>query len=110
MLVFIEKPLITIFLPSFSPIFIISPKRSIKEAKVPTKSRPSAFLKIFSNYHFETEVLVASIRHPHHVTKAALLGAHIATMPYDVFSKLILHPLTDSGLKKFLADWKKTKL
>ncbi|MBI2523892.1 fructose-6-phosphate aldolase [Candidatus Peregrinibacteria bacterium] len=58
---------------------------------------------------FDTEVLVASIRHPRHVAQAAMLGAHICTIPYEVFLKLPHHPLTDSGLKKFLEDWRKIK-
>jgi transaldolase len=59
------------------------------------------------NYGFETQVLVASTRHPRHIVDAAKLGAHIATVPYDVFKKLPHHALTDAGLKKFLEDWKK---
>ena len=62
---------------------------------------------IYNNYGFETEVLVASIRHPIHVQQAALIGAHVCTMPLKVIDQLIKHPLTDSGLEKFLADWKK---
>ncbi len=54
---------------------------------------------------YETNVLAASLRHPMHVIDAALAGADIATMPYDVFTKLVKHPLTDSGLERFLADW-----
>ncbi len=64
---------------------------------------------IYRNYDFETQVLVASVRHPIHVVQSALMGADVATMPYAVFSQLIKHPLTDSGLEKFLADWKKTQ-
>lgn len=66
-------------------------------------------MDIFANYDFETEVLVASVRHPRHVTEAAMLGADIATLPHEVFSKLVHHPLTDVGLAKFLADSKKRK-
>lgn len=62
---------------------------------------------IFGNYAFKTEVLVASIRNPVHVVEAALLGADVATMPFSVLQQLIKHPLTDIGLKKFLADWEK---
>ncbi len=62
---------------------------------------------IYNNYGFETEVLVASVRHPIHVVQAALMGAHICTMPFKVIDQLIKHPLTDIGLEKFLADWKK---
>jgi transaldolase len=66
-------------------------------------------LVIFENYGFETEVIVASIRHPRHVVDAALLGAHIATIPYSVIDKLVKHPLTDIGIEKFLKDWAKVK-
>ncbi|MEA2031818.1 MAG: fructose-6-phosphate aldolase [candidate division Zixibacteria bacterium] len=62
---------------------------------------------IFSNYLFETEVLVASVRHPLHVIEAAMIGADVITMPYGVISKLIKHPQTDIGLAKFLEDYKK---
>ncbi len=62
---------------------------------------------IYKNYQFKTQVLVASVRHPIHVVDAALLGADIATMPYAVMMQLVKHPLTDIGLKKFLADWEK---
>lgn len=62
---------------------------------------------IYNNYGFETEVLVASVRHPIHVAQAALMGAHVATMPLKVIDQLVKHPLTDIGLEKFLADWKK---
>lgn len=63
---------------------------------------------IYDNYGFDTEVLVASVRHPMHVVQAALLGADIVTMPFKVIDQLIKHPLTDIGLERFLADWKKT--
>jgi transaldolase len=62
---------------------------------------------IYENYGYETEVIVASIRNPIHVLDAALMGADIATMPFKVIQQLIKHPLTDIGLEKFLADWKK---
>jgi transaldolase len=62
---------------------------------------------IYRNYHFPTQVLVASVRHPVHVLEAARLGADIATMPYAVMEKLPLHPLTDLGLARFLKDWEK---
>jgi len=62
---------------------------------------------IYENYGYETEVLVASVRNPVHVLDAALLGADIATIPFKVMEQLIKHPLTDIGLEKFLADWKK---
>ncbi len=65
-------------------------------------------VEIYNNYGFDTEVLVASIRHPMHVIEAALAGADIATIPHAVIDKLLKHPLTDIGLEKFLADWEKT--
>jgi transaldolase len=61
--------------------------------------------EIFDVQAYETEVLAASLRHPMHVVESALAGADIATMPYDVFTKLIKHPLTDKGLDQFLKDW-----
>lgn len=65
-------------------------------------------VQIFNNYNFPTEVLVASVRHPVHVLQAAMLGADICTCPTKVLQQLIRHPLTDIGLEKFLADWKKS--
>ncbi len=62
---------------------------------------------IYENYSFETQVLVASIRHPLHLVEAALAGAHVSTIPYGVIEKLLKHPLTDIGLEKFLKDWEK---
>jgi transaldolase len=64
-------------------------------------------LSIFDNYGFSTEVIVASVRHPMHVLEAAMLGADIATIPFSVIAQLAKHPLTDAGIEKFLADWKK---
>jgi transaldolase len=64
-------------------------------------------VQIYRNYGFTTKVLVASVRHPVHVLQAAKLGADVATIPYSVIEQLARHPLTDSGLKKFLADWEK---
>ena len=64
-------------------------------------------ITIFDNYHMATEVIVASVRHPRHVLEAALMGAHIATIPYKVINQLANHPLTDKGIEAFLADWKK---
>jgi len=64
-------------------------------------------LSIFDNYGFSTEVIVASVRHPMHVLEAAMLGADIATIPFGVIGQLAKHPLTDIGIEKFLADWKK---
>ena len=62
---------------------------------------------IYDNYGFETEILVASIRHPNHFVEAALLGADVATVPLKVIKQLLKHPLTDIGLEKFLEDAKK---
>jgi len=62
---------------------------------------------IYGNYDFETEILVASVRHPVHFVQAALLGADVATLPFKVITQLAQHPLTDSGLKRFLEDAKK---
>ena len=62
---------------------------------------------IFRNYGFNTQVIAASMRHPVHVTEAALAGAHVATIPYDVLKKMIKHNLTDEGIQKFLKDWEK---
>lgn len=64
---------------------------------------------IYRNYGYKTEVLVASVRDPNHVVDAAVAGAHIATLPFDVFKKLPNHPLTDIGLKRFLDDWNAAK-
>jgi transaldolase len=64
-------------------------------------------LEIYRNYDFATKVLVASVRHPLHVLEAARLGADVATIPFNVLEQLAKHPLTDIGLKKFLADWEK---
>jgi transaldolase len=66
-------------------------------------------MAIFNNYGYESEVIVASVRHPLHVLEAALAGADIATVPYKVLMQLIKHPLTDIGLAKFLEDWEKAK-
>ena len=63
--------------------------------------------EIFSNYAFDTEIIVASIRNPLHVLDSAVIGADIATIPYSVFKKLAAHPLTDKGIQSFLDDWKK---
>jgi transaldolase len=62
---------------------------------------------IYQNYDFATEVLVASVRNPTHVVDAALLGAHVCTIPFAVLQQLAKHPLTDIGLKKFIEDGKK---
>jgi len=62
---------------------------------------------IYHNYGYDTQVLVASVRHPLHVIDAAMMGADICTMPFKVIDQLIKHPLTDIGIERFLADWKK---
>lgn len=66
--------------------------------------------QVFDNYGFTTKVLAASIRHPEHVLQAALAGADASTIPAAIYGKLLNHPLTDSGLDRFLADWKKAGL
>ena len=63
-------------------------------------------MTIYHNYGFETEVIVASVRHPRHVLEAALMGADIATIPFKVIAQLAKHPLTDTGIDAFLNDWK----
>lgn len=62
--------------------------------------------QIFTQHNIDTQIIAASIRHPLHVTEAALNGAHIATVPYHVLAQLVKHPLTDRGIKQFLTDWK----
>lgn len=69
----------------------------------------SDILTIYENYDYDTEILVASVRHPLHVLEAATMGAHIATMPIKVLNQLLKHPLTNIGLQQFLADWEKQK-
>ena len=64
-------------------------------------------LTIFDNYGYATEIIVASVRHPMHVVESALIGAHVATIPFKVIAQLAKHPLTDLGMKQFLADWEK---
>jgi len=64
-------------------------------------------MEIIGNYGYDTEVLVASIRHPMHVVRAAMIGADVATIPFKVIAQMVKHPLTDVGIDKFLADWKK---
>lgn len=64
-------------------------------------------MDIYSGYGMETEVIAASIRHPVHVTEAALAGSDIATVPYKVIMQMLDHPLTEAGIKKFLSDWEK---
>jgi len=65
----------------------------------------SDLTQIFGNYEFQTQILVASCRHPLHIREAAMLGAHVATMPYNVLEQLLKHPMTDIGLERFLKDW-----
>ncbi len=67
----------------------------------------SDILEVYENYGYDTEVIVASVRHPMHVVDSALLGADIATIPPEVIKKLVAHPLTDKGLAAFMADWDK---
>ncbi len=64
-------------------------------------------VNIYKLYEFETEIIVASIRHPLHVIESAKAGANVATIPFGVIEKMFKHPLTDIGLEKFLEDWKK---
>ena len=65
-------------------------------------------VEIYEHYDFETQVLVASVRHPMHVVQSAELGADVVTLPFKVLEKLYRYPLTDVGLDRFLADWEKT--
>jgi len=69
----------------------------------------SDIMAILRNYGFRTEVIVASVRSPMHVTQSALIGADIATIPYKVIAQMARHPLTDIGMEKFLADWEKRR-
>lgn len=64
---------------------------------------------IYDNYGFKTQIIVASVRHPLHVVEAALIGADIATIPFETLEKLVKHPLTDIGIERFLKDWEKVK-
>ena len=64
---------------------------------------------IFHNYDLSSEIIVASIRNPIHVLEAAMIGADISTIPFNVIEQLLKHPLTDKGIEQFLADWEKTK-
>ncbi|MBX3019299.1 MAG: fructose-6-phosphate aldolase [Bdellovibrionaceae bacterium] len=66
-------------------------------------------VQIYENYDFQTEVLVASVRHPIHLSQSAMMGADIATMPLKVMQQLCLHPLTEKGLKMFMDDWNKAQ-
>lgn len=67
----------------------------------------STIAEIFAIHNIQTEIIAASIRHPQHITEAALAGAHIATTPFKVLKQLFSHPLTDKGIEQFLADWAK---
>ncbi|MDD1771513.1 MAG: fructose-6-phosphate aldolase [Methanomassiliicoccales archaeon] len=67
----------------------------------------SEIMDILDNYDFDTEVIVASVRDPIHVAEAARMGAHVATIPFDVLKKMFKHPLTDIGIERFLKDWEK---
>jgi transaldolase len=66
-------------------------------------------VEIVTIHELETEVLTASVRHPRHVTEAALAGSHIATLPFKVFQQMISHPLTDKGIVQFRSDWEKAR-
>ena len=66
-------------------------------------------VQIYNNYAYETEIIVASVRHPLHVIESAIMGADIATIPFSTLNKLLSHPLTDRGMEKFLKDWEKVK-
>ena len=67
----------------------------------------SQIVQIYDNYDYQTQILVASVRHPIHFVEGAMMGADISTMPFKVIEQLVKHPLTDIGLNKFLDDWKK---
>jgi transaldolase len=69
----------------------------------------SDILQVYRTYGFKTEVIFASVRHPEHVRQAALMGAHIATIPYKVFLQLAKHSLTDVGIERFMKDWQARK-
>lgn len=64
---------------------------------------------IYERYEIQTQVIAASLRHPQHVIGSAMAGAHIATIPYEVFKQMVRHPLTDTGIERFLSDWEKIK-
>jgi len=66
-------------------------------------------VEIYNNYAFDTEIIVASVRNPLHVLESAMMGADIATIPFNVLKKLAAHPMTDKGIQSFLDDWKKAK-
>ena len=79
----------------------------LDDLSIPGMNLISEIVEIYSNYGFDTEVLVASIRNPLHFVESAEMGAHVSTVPPDVLGALIKHPLTDIGIDKFLADWEK---
>ena len=90
------------------PAYIVSPFLGrIDDAGADGMHALRQICEIYEVQGYETEVLAASLRHPMHVVEAALAGADIATLPFEVFSKLVKHPLTDKGLAQFDADWKK---
>ncbi|WP_283246434.1 transaldolase family protein, partial [Paenibacillus sp. Marseille-Q4541] len=69
----------------------------------------SKIAELFNTHNLDTQIIAASVRHPDHVTRVAMAGAHIATIPFSVIEQLSKHPLTDQGMEKFAADWKKTE-
>ncbi len=69
----------------------------------------SQIAQIFANYNINTQIIIASVRNPMHVLEGALIGAHVATIPFKVIEQLSKHPLTDIGIKRFLEDWEKVK-
>ena len=90
------------------PAYIVSPFIGrIDDAAADGMHALRQICEIYEVQGYETQVLAASLRHPMHVVEAAMCGADIATMPYDVFTKLVKHPLTDKGLESFEKDWKK---
>jgi len=80
----------------------------VDDVGLPGMDLVEQILAIYENYGADTKVLVASVRHPEHVLRSALMGADVATMPFKVLQQLYKHPLTDVGLERFLADWKKS--
>jgi transaldolase len=81
----------------------------LDDISTPGMEMVADIVQIFDNYDFDCEVLAASLRHPMHVVEAAKMGAHVGTMPFNVLTSLLKHPLTDIGLKRFLEDWEKAK-
>ncbi len=79
----------------------------LDDISLPGMDLVSDIMTIYDNYGYSTEVIVASVRSPTHVLDAALIGAHIATIPFKVILQLAQHPLTDRGIESFLADWEK---